>query len=61
MNIFTIVLNPEPNPEPEPILFSDPDPLKKIISDPGGPDPAPQHSPKLPYLCHQRIADRNTI
>ncbi len=39
MIIFTIRLDPEPDQifsDPDQILFSDPDPLKQIISDPGG-------------------------
>ncbi len=39
MIIFTIRVDPEPNEiffDPDLILFSDPDPLKQIISVPGG-------------------------
>ncbi len=41
MIIFKISQDPEADPDP--ILFSGPDPLKQIISYPGGLDPAPQH------------------
>jgi hypothetical protein len=36
--IFTLILDPEPNLEPDPnmLLFSDPAPLKQIISNPNG-------------------------
>jgi hypothetical protein len=36
MIFFTTILDPEPNLELDPLLFSDPGPLKQMISDPGG-------------------------
>jgi hypothetical protein len=45
MDIFIIILDPEPNHEQNSSLISDPDPvsLKQIISDPDESGSAPQH------------------
>jgi hypothetical protein len=48
MEIFTVILDPEPDPDP--ILISDPEPapLRQIISDPGEPGSGSQHFPPPP-------------